>query len=330
MFEKIRIFMDFRFYKTVSHFLLFWVSMLFSVMLFMSFTDNLFIKAIWIVMAVALELLKTFLIKEIKAIYKKLVIIVLVILYVVIAGISGIATYGSVKLTLDAQEVRAEKLNLSSENIEFAIAQIDLKMDRLNRASASAVSEKEKMNESEGIYYTGLSKMTDDMKLAEAEMEALLEERTTLVNSLREEAENTANVSKDVFSLIGEDIGLSGRDTLFYIFVVLIIVLEIALFATTDKFDVEEIKEESEYEMVCRYIDAMEKENSSVLNSDEKISEMTGISKKNCKRYRELLKTLKHRGKSLIHVNGTSRANFNSSTMKKIVKNYYEMEDNNE
>lgn len=314
-------------YKKVSHGILFWVSMIFSVMLFAMFTSNPFYSVIWATFAVAVELTKAFLTKEVKTIYKSKhpwILASFITLYLATALVSGVATYGAVKMTLEQQEVYSGKMEISSDNIQFNIDQIDKKIERINRSADSSIAEKEKMNNSDDIYYSGISKMTADTELAEKELADLLEERTVLTNSLREEAKNTTNASKDVFELIGADIGLTGQKTLFYIFVVLIVILEIALFATTDPFKHHSIETsaEEEYEVVLRYIEALEKENGSViLNSDDTISEVTGIPKKDCKRYRKLLKEITHRGKSLLSDN--NRMNWNSNTIMKVVRNYF-------
>jgi hypothetical protein len=55
-------------------------------------------------MGVALELLKSFIIKELKMKHKVVITIVFSLLYLASATISGVASYGSVKLTLNMQE----------------------------------------------------------------------------------------------------------------------------------------------------------------------------------------------------------------------------------
>jgi len=328
MFEKFKVMQE-EIYKKISHSVLFWVSMIFTVMLFLSFTNNPFLKLVWFSMAVAVELTKNYLIKEIKTrfgILNKITRVILgfSFLYLIIALVSSVATFGAVKLTLEEQEVFVQKSNVSSDNIEFAISQIDKKIERLNRSADASISEKEKMSELESVFYTGIGKMTADTKLAEEEMISLLEERTVLTDSLEIEDTNTVNVSKSVFDLIGEDIGLTGAQTLFWVFMALILILEISLFATTDPFFYSKtvITEETESEEIFRYIDALEKSNSVVLNSDINISNSTGMSKKSCVRYRNLLKTeLKWRGKPLI--NSNNRTEFNNVTMKRVISEYF-------
>lgn len=316
-------------YKRVAHFLLFWVSMVFTMMLFIRFTDNLYLQIVWLSLAVSIELTKNYLIKRIKKMYKTvfwLFVVGNVLLYLILATISGVCTYGAVKLTLEEQELYVNKMNISSNNLQFSINQLDKKIERLNRSADASVSEKEKMNEAEDIFYSGQIKLTADTKLAEQEMEALLKERTTLTDSLQVESKSINSISKDVFTLIGEDLGIPGMVVLFWIFIILIFVLEITLFATTEGFSVKAKKELTEEELVFQYIDGLEKDNSVVLNSDINISESTGISKKDCKRYRALLKELKWRGKALVSAN--NRANFNNSSMKRVVKEYFNKGDN--
>jgi hypothetical protein len=196
----------------------------------------------------------------------------------------------------------------------------------LNRSSDASIAEKEKLSSLEGAYYTGVGKMTSDTALAESEMGDLLFERTALVNSLIEEAKNITSVSTDIFSLIGEDIGLTGAQTLFWIFVVLIVLLEVALFATTDSFETAPVQEENEVDIVLKYVDALEKDNGSViLNSDVNIAIATNIPKKDCVRYRKLLKSIKYRGKSLISEN--NRMEWNVGSIKKSITDYFSKEE---
>lgn len=317
-------------YKEVAHIILFWVSMAFTVMLFYQFTSNPVGRVIWVSMAIAIELLKNYLIKKIKTIYKGKntpIIAGYFFIYFLTAVVSGICTYGSVKLTLENQELYVSKMNIDTENIQFQIDQIDIKIERLNRSADASVAEKEKMSGLDGAYYSGQTKMTDDLNSVDSNMQKLLDDRTALTNSLKVEAQNIDSVSKDVFTLIGEDIGLTGTQTLFWIFIVLIVILEVALYVTTDGFKYSEVEEEvlTEKDVIFMYIDALENSNSVVLPSDNTISEATQISKSDCKRYRALLSELKWRGKPLIMNGGSGyRANFNGSTMKKVVGEYFE------
>lgn len=320
-------------YKSGSHIIFFWISMWFSVALFYQFSNKPIMIVLYSALAVGVELLKNYLIRIVKTKTRhgwNWVVFPFMAVYLVTAVISGIATYGSVRVSIEDQEGFANRQNSGTKFVETNVETVDEVIKTLVDSISASVDEKQKLNSLQGAYYTGHEKLSEDVDKTIESIEKLLNTKNEYVNSLNEEEKNIEEVSKRIFDLIGEDVGMSGNDVLFWIFMILIVTLETALFVTGSPFkylDVEEEKEESEYEEACRYVDAMFKENSSVLNSNEIISENTGISMMACKRYRELLKTLKHRGKELIHVNGTTRANFNGNTIKRVLENYYTLED---
>lgn len=309
-------------YKEVSHFILFWISMVFTIMLFLQFTNDTTLKVIYGAFAVSIEFLKNYMIKHIKVGHreKKSGVFWKVLLYLVLAFISGICTYGAVKVTLDKQEFQTGILNINTENIQRQIAEIDRDIERLNRSADASVDEKEKMNSLDGAYYSGQTTMTNDFMGVASSKEELLEKRTLLANSLKEESNNIQSSGKDVFSMIGEDFSMSGEKTLFFIFVILIFVLEIALFITSEAFPIRINNIRDEKEMLEKYIDALMEIDGVRLNSDKIISEKTGIAMNECKRYKNMLQDLSWRKKPLIESGrGGSKANFNATTIKKIV-----------
>jgi hypothetical protein len=222
--------------------------------------------------------------------------------------ISGLCTYGSVRGSLEEQMVNVNKALDSTKNVETSISTMDSLTETLIDSIRINNIEKEKMSGLENVYYTGQKTINAEITSTIEDIKEILEVKDEYVNSL-EEKEVVDSIGMDIFEVIGKDVGLSGNTVLLVIFLILIVTLEVALYVTGSPFQYtvdEENREESEYEMICRYIDAMENENSTVLRSDSKISEITGISKKDCKRFREMLKSQKHRGKNLIHVNGKS------------------------
>ena len=324
--EKIKIMQE-GIYKKGSHLIFFWASMAFTVNLFRQFSDRFALQILWTLFAVALELLKNYLIRIIKTRYKveaKPILVAFIFVYVITGIISGICTFGSVKSSLSEQQFKAELANNTTETTQDNILVVDSVVETLLNSVNSSVAEKEKMSGLDGAYYSGQERMTEDLNNSIDNIERMLTMKSTLSTNLVEEKEDVKSVGADIFTMMGADVGLSGEQTLFWIFMALIVILEVALFLTADPFMYLETAntEENEVDVVLKYISALEKENGSViLNSDNNIAEATGISRKDCKRYRVLLKELKHRGKALISDN--NRMNWNTSSMNKVVRDYF-------
>jgi hypothetical protein len=336
MFNKVKEYMKMtseQWYKKVAHLIFFWVSILFTIILFRSFTDEAFMKEVWTIFAIALELLKNYLIREIKTKYKSshwFIVSSFALIYFVTALISGIATYGTVKITLDEQSQHTEILNKDTEVIQENIEVVDTVLNSLVGSIEASTVEKQKMSGMDGAFYSGQNKIAEEQDSSLDNVKEFLNMRTEMANSLGEEDQNIQTSGSDVFVLIGEDIGLTGQETLFWIFMILIVVLEAALFFTSDPFKysiVEEPQELSEKEVVFNYIEALLNTSSAILVGDSKISEATGISKADCRRYRTLLSSdeLKYRKRNLIYKAGSGwRANFNAATFKAKIEEYFE------
>lgn len=316
-------------YKKGSHILFFWISMAFSVELFSQLSNIWYKMVLFISMAVGLELMKNYLIRYIKTgkenSWKKIPSIFVLI---VVASISGICSFGSVKSALQDQKFTAELNNSDTKIVQDNIEVVDSVVSSLLGAINANVAEKEKLSGLEDAFYSGQGAMSEDLNTSVSNIKDMLELKTEYNVVLQEESEETESIGLDTFTLIGESFQTSGEKTLFILFMILIITLEVALFVTGEPFfhSTNIVAEESEYDMFCRYVDNMERSNSSVLSSDDKISSITGIDKKICKRFRENLKEWKWRGKTLITTTGIPKTQLNLTTIKRVAERFYKEE----
>jgi hypothetical protein len=320
-------------YKKISHAIFFIISMFFTIAIFLQFSEILYKDILFVGLAVAIELLKNYLIKKLKTKESRKNIfsmIGFILTYLSTAIISGICSYGTIKITLEEQSFYSKNMNKNTEIIHDNLEVIDNVLLSLTESLDASAIEKQKMANKEDPYYSGQNKISEEQSNSLNSVKEFIQMRSELATTLNEENVEVVSSGEDVFTLIGGDFNISGEKTLFYIFISLIFILEGALLATTDGFSHKKDEEiaESEIDKALLYVNNLEKENSVVLNSDDKISNITGISKQECKRYRELLKnTLKWRGKYLI--NDHNRLNFNMATIKNVIKNYFEGEDTN-
>lgn len=320
-------------YKKVSHIIFFWISMLFTISLFYQFSSEPYMKAVWVSFAVGLELLKTYLIRIIKTKFEKskwYINVAMMFVYLVIAIISAICSYGKVKTSLAEQEFKANTNIVVMETASKNIDTINGLSQALILSAQSSAEEQVKMSSMKEAYHSGQAKMSNQVDKTVEGVKELIALSSEIAEKTAEIKDSKDSVAMDVFTLIGEDFGTSGKKTLFWIFIVLIFMLEIAIFMTSDPFIYtnEDILGEKEVDIALKYVDHLRKPNSLSLNSDKKISEDSGISESECKRYRVLLsEDLKWRNRFLIEKkNRTWKANFNSASIKKVVREYFEGE----
>jgi hypothetical protein len=141
-------------------------------------------------------------------------------------------------------------------------------------------------------------------------------------DAARTQGKETLN--EDTFEFVASHIPflrITGRTFKYLILLVLSFVLEFGLFTTMEplvrnkiNIDVSEMKKE-----MIKYIDSLMDVNGVRLNSDRKIAEVSGISLKNCLKYKEFLMTQQYNGKALlISGKGGTKANFTKEDMIKL------------
>lgn len=125
--------------------------------------------------------------------------------------------------------------------------------------------------------------------------------------------------SADMFELLGNPVGLTGKQTMLYMMFALVLLLEIALAITSGSIVSDNILKENKYE-INAYIDELFNVKGRRLKTDDKISEITKIPISNCKRYRDLLLNSHYNNIPLIETGkGGTKGNFTASQIQKIV-----------
>lgn len=238
--------------------------------------------------------------------------------------ISMVASYGFLKMSIINQAEQANRPRLAIEQQNNNINIISNYMTIISDFNKANVSEKEKLAEKEGVYYSGqqavdeiMQENTDDFL---GMFEMLKEEQS--VKSNLEEAENVSIIAKDVFDEIGSGV-IPGDLIQMILFIGLIIVLEIAICFTS--IEVEEKRRDvdpSFIKKVTVYINALMDITGKRLNGDERIEAMTDLSISECKQFKDYLLNTSVNGRSLIASGrGGSKANYSKEAMINIVRN---------
>ena len=223
--------------------------------------------------------------------------------------------------TIQAQSFTASVQNAATNSIGFQAEQKLSDIESLNRQIESALTRQE-------------GKESDWQSLSErgnAELTALREEKDKLTREYEDilrrqgeaQQESYTTDSMDVFTLMGSRVNLTGEDTMLYLMMVLIILLEVCLALTAGEIKPEE-KNPNHIRRtnLMRYVESLMAVKGVRLKSDKRISSESGIPEVECRRYREILQNVNHNGTPLITtVQGSSRANFSQEEMKQILEN---------
>lgn len=348
----------FVFFRKFSHILLFVISLTFTVMLLVEFSEQFYERVLWGMLGTGLEFIKLYIFILAKYHFFRrdwrhyVAAGSHFVLYVGIAFVSMIATVGFALNTIEGQSfsVRQERADVESveRELDRMEEQIEVNMQRYEDLPSDWVTVSEQ-------YLDRIEDLRDRRDELTEERNRLLDEADT-----QQEAINT-------FALIGEQIGMSARSTLFNIMMVLVVLLEVGLVSTTgsverkrkepppagekvepppppvesaagpvhsDDGDGEKDntfsrslyvpKEETGGQTMAeleRYVDALTSTATSRLKSDEAISRETELPLPRCQHYRSLLRTTSYRNVPLITVRqGGSRANFSVKNLKKILR----------
>ena len=228
---------QFHIFKEITHVLLVLLSMVFSVILFSQFSDTFFSLGVYVVLGVALEMFKIFLLVEAKFYLFKMnwhiiTAIILFLIYFSLATISGIATMGFNLNTINSQSFSAGIANIETDTLLFDIEAINQEIQTKIRQQSELPTD----------YVTASDRYTRQIQELRAEREALLS---------RIETGRRQTVSQDTFTLLGQEVGLSGERTLYIILAFLTVILEIGIAVTSGnlKKSEREPKDEQEDDM---------------------------------------------------------------------------------
>jgi len=308
--------------RVFSHVILVSLSIGLSVNLFIRFSEELYIQGLFALMALAMEMMKLFMLILAKADFmdeskkKTLAAISRIGVYLALAGISAIASLGFTLVSIQDQNIAAETSISSVERdsirneIDRIDDQIDTNMQRYEELPADWVTVSEQyMNR----------------------VDSLRSQREEKIEELRELQNNTEDVSstQDMFILLGSVIDLDGESTMFYMMLLLVILLEISIALTTGTLKREHpVLEKESNANFLTYIDALLEgcEEWGRLNSDSVVSKNTNIPIEECKAYKDKLKSITYKGVLLLSSSkGATKLNFSKENLKKIATFHFNL-----
>lgn len=304
-----------RIFKLVAHFILVGLSIGLSVNLFIQFSDDTIIKLLFALMAVALETIKIYLLILAKynfsdIVRKRVKAATEFTIYFGLAAISAVASLGFTLVSIQEQSFSATSQNYEEQlqvtAIEREIDAIDQQIDTKLRQQSELPFD----------YITASDRFTDQIN----ELRDQRQELVADLNQLLQERETTREmVSEDMFTLLGDIVNLDGRDTMFYMMIFLVILLEISIALTTGDLR-KEVQLTQNKDQIVKYIEGLFDTNTNRLNSDDKVSKATGISLSECHRYKKILSSITWKGTSLITSGrGGTFASFTKENTIKIV-----------
>jgi hypothetical protein len=319
--------------KEIAHIVLFVVSTVFSFNLFWQLSNVIFWQLVWGVLAIVFEYMKVqafmyskyyFKNLKIKNILSIIPLILVFSVYLLMAVISGTATWGFAKISIEQQSLTSVDRNLSKDISNSRITMIDKELEFLDDVIRATVEEKKKMNSYAGSYQTGQSMMTKDFLELSNRRNDLLKERSQIALKISDTKEVVDVDANDIFRLIGETphVNLGAEAVKFLMFLAIVLLLEIVLCLTSgeisNKSDVDSMRQNN----LIKYVNALFDTDANRLNSDKKIVEKTGVSLGDCKKYRKFLTSKEFGGTPLItYGRGYSKSDFTKSEIISIIKN---------
>jgi len=313
-------------FRKVSHVILVILSMALSINLFIQFSDQRFIQILFGAMAFSFELIKLYILmlaKEnfhISSIKSDIVATIQFTVYLGLAIMSIVASLGFALVSIEEQSLSSVA---RTEVSNFRVDQLKNKLESNNKQIEII------QQNASNLEFSAVERNAEANRQV-LEIQALNEEIVNQIEELREEKaseaeENIKLTSADMFSLLGESVNLSGKDTMFYMMLILVFFLELAIAITSGSIKKEfsiNISGDSEIKIAFNYIDALfSNEKDTRLLSDKRITALTGIPIESCKKFREALQSITYKGKSLISsVPGSTKPNFSKENIKKIIR----------
>jgi hypothetical protein len=151
-------------------------------------------------------------------------------------------------------------------------------------------------------------------------------------------SETKINVNKDIYDTLGKVLHVDGEVIKLYMLLVLSLLIELALLVTSWDIKIEHNEQPeqpknetvsivvpmknyviSNKSKVLQYIDSLIEEGLNRLNSNEKISNQTGLKVKECQKFRDILQKTTINGTPLIYSTpGTSKPNFTKDRIRQV------------
>ena len=298
--------------RELAHIVLFLISLMFSLQFSQNLANNTFMGIVLACLFGALELEKWYASKKVKAdIRNKKFIssIVWVSVLLVLVGLSAMASFSATRISIMSQSSsvsvsvdRSELEGLTIPGLEFRLEELDKNIEDINSTMDSIRSEKEKMASEEGVWIRTTERFETILNENREKKEELLNNRDRIISQIEalHKLNGLENViaSDTIFKVMAEDFGVTDTFMLKLIMLTLIFILEISLFLVTAPLEEDTIVvKKDEKEIFTEYVtELFNIGGKKYLNSDNRISKVIGISVGECKKYRELLASIKLRG----------------------------------
>lgn len=307
--------------KNVAFITLAIISMILSGNLFIQFSNYLPIKVILSFLSTALEMIKLYLLIECKFHIKakerliKFKGVVEGFVYFGLAIASLIASLGFVLLSIEEQSLQfEEQRQVSFFKIEMLVNEIEA-----NNRQIQIIQENTR-----DLAYNAVERNAEaniQIKVIQEKNRELIDEVELIRSKQSQGNESQAKMtSADMFSLLGRSVGMKGVDVMFYLMLVIVVMLEVALAITSSSIEKDKTLQDYKFELLA-YIDALFSGRGQSLLEDTVITNRTGIKLKQCKIYREMLCDMFYNNIPLLESKGSkTNANFTKEQMKKIVK----------
>ena len=314
----------------------FFVSGLISVNMFIQFNENPWIKIVLGLLGVGLELARYYafingkanwilLGKRVQMLWftvneKRVNAVVWFIIYSGLATVVIIASYGFSATALESQSKATEAYITQKDSIISDYSELS---DRI----VGLVNQEKQLTNYNWKYQELEDKLT-----------ALKKQRDALKNSLTNFSETKINVQKTMFESIGKGTSKTPEAVKFFLLVLIAILLEVSLMATSLDIDLSDEKKEEKPQhnselkdwlkknkvTMFSYIDGMMdiKYGLKRLNGNKYIQDNKGVSEPDCVMCKSIIQKIKVGDKFLITtVQGSSEANFTKEEMKKAITN---------
>lgn len=313
--------------RQISHAILVSLSMLLSINMFIQFSDHWFIKILFGSMASALELIKIYILVLAKDHFSKARIkdyitsFIQFDVYLGLAIISIIASLGFTLVSIEEQSLRfTTRQEVSDFRVNSLIDELESNKNQIKIIQQNAT----------GLEYSAVERNENANKqileIQEKNRDLITEIENLQIKKSEKEEVVTRLTSSDMFVLLGKTVNLEGHQAMFYMMLILVILLEIAIAITTgtitkDKIEKSEINIKNSIS-ILEYIDLMFNDDGAIL-SNKQIAEKSNISLEEAKAFRKKLRNTTYKGKPLITIKGRKVINnFKKENILKIVKFY--------
>ncbi|MDA3855054.1 MAG: hypothetical protein PF569_02260 [Candidatus Woesearchaeota archaeon] len=314
-----------KFKRKFIHHSLFLISDALTIMMLIQIGDGIIAQTILGFFANAIELLKVQLLMEIKKRFKEWklrflpIVAIFILTYLGFAFVSGVASLNFTLLTISNKSFVSEVNNSTMDSFSNQIEDIDKDIESINNDIRS--NQEDMRNIDPAIYRTAREQIQNTIQDLRSSKTELFNKREELVIQQQNEIEEVEIIPVDSFSLMAEKLnnGWDGSDVMYYLMLLLIFLLELSLVVTSEEAELE-VNITEERKPLSLYVKALMDINGVRLNSDKKISELTGLSHKDCKYYKSLLQEWKYESTHLIHTGrGGSKANFTKKQILQII-----------